>query len=36
MTAPELLKHCGTPVMIEVLHCMMGKLWREMDIAAAW
>ena len=34
--APELLKHCGTPIMIEVLHCMMGKLWREMDIATAW
>ena len=34
--APELLKRCEHPIMIEALHRMTRNLWEEMDIPTAW
>ena len=34
--APELLKRCEHPIMLEVLHRMTTNLWEELDIPAAW
>ena len=33
---PELLKHCNSPIMLEVIHKMTLNLWHNLDLPKAW
>ena len=33
---PELLRHCNTPIMHEVIHRMTLNLWNNLDLPNAW